>query len=186
MTQIGRFALFLALGSATWSAVTGFIGARRGLRAATRTAEGGLRAATVALSVAAFALFYALVTRDFSIEYVAAYTSRSLSLFYTLGAFWAGQAGSLLLWAWMLALYGALVMHQNRTRNRDLMEYGIEYQSVVDENEEVNRAYGVTGFPESFFIDADGEIIAKYVGPMDERTLDAYVSLIVDGSRSGG
>lgn len=61
-------------------------------------------------------------------------------------------------------------------------EYGIEYQSVVDENEHVNYAYGVTGFPESFFIDADGMIVAKYVGPMDARTLDAYVSLIVEGS----
>lgn len=61
-------------------------------------------------------------------------------------------------------------------------EYGIEYQSVVDENEQVNYAYGVTGFPESFFIDAKGMIIAKYVGPMDAPTLDAYVSLIVEGS----
>lgn len=60
--------------------------------------------------------------------------------------------------------------------------YGIEYQSVVDGNEEVNFAYGVTGFPESFFIDENGEIVAKYVGPMDAQTLDAYVSMLVDGS----
>jgi cytochrome c-type biogenesis protein CcmF len=131
MTGIGRFALFLALGSATWSAVAGFIGARRGQSAATRTAEGGLRAAAFALSVAAFALFYALVTHDFSLEYVASYTSRSLSLFYTLGAFWAGQAGSLLLWAWVLALYGAVVLHQNRNRNRDLMPYVVSVIAAV-------------------------------------------------------
>ncbi len=60
--------------------------------------------------------------------------------------------------------------------------YGVEYQSVVDENEEVNYAYGVTGFPESFFIDARGQIVAKYVGPMDTPTLDAYVSMLVKGS----
>ncbi len=57
--------------------------------------------------------------------------------------------------------------------------YGFGYQSVVDENEEVNYAYGVTGFPESFFIDAKGDIVAKYVGPMNADTLDAYVSSIV-------
>ena len=39
------------------------------------------------------ALIVALLTRDFGIEYVAQYTSRSLSVFYRLGAFWAGQAG---------------------------------------------------------------------------------------------
>ncbi len=123
MIEIGRFALLLALASAIWSATVGFIGAREDRPAATRTAEGGLRAAAVALSVAASALFFALVTRDFSVEYVASYTSRSLSMFYTLGAFWAGQAGSLLLWAWVLALYGAIVLRQNRSRNRDLMPY---------------------------------------------------------------
>ena len=131
MNGIGRMALILALGSAAWSAVLGFIGARRGLRAATRTAEGGLRATAFALSVAAFALFYALVTRDFSLEYVTWYTSRSLSLFYTLGAFWAGQAGSLLLWAWVLALYGVVVLRQNGARNRDLMPYVVSVIAVV-------------------------------------------------------
>ena len=60
--------------------------------------------------------------------------------------------------------------------------YGVEYQSVVDENEEVNYAYGVTGFPESFFIDRTGQVVAKYVGPMDGPTLDAYVSMLVKGS----
>lgn len=61
-------------------------------------------------------------------------------------------------------------------------KYGIEYQSVVDENEQVNYAYGVTGFPETFFIDARGQIVGKYVGPMDTATLDAYVSALVKGS----
>jgi cytochrome c biogenesis protein CcmG/thiol:disulfide interchange protein DsbE len=61
-------------------------------------------------------------------------------------------------------------------------QYGVEYESVVDETERVNYAYGVTGFPESFFIDAKGTIVAKYVGPMDPATLDTYVSSIVDRS----
>jgi cytochrome c biogenesis protein CcmG, thiol:disulfide interchange protein DsbE len=62
-------------------------------------------------------------------------------------------------------------------------EYGVEYQSVVDENEKVNYAYGVTGFPETFFIDANGMIVGKYVGPMDTATLDAYVSALVERSQ---
>jgi cytochrome c-type biogenesis protein CcmF len=131
MTSIGRLALILALGAAMWSAVVGLIGARRGIRTSTRTAEGGLRAAAFALSVAAFALFYALITRDFSLEYVASYSSRSLSMFYTLGAFWAGQAGSLLLWAWVLSIYGVVVMYQNRARNRDLMPYVVSVIAAV-------------------------------------------------------
>jgi len=59
--------------------------------------------------------------------------------------------------------------------------YGIEYDSVFDEAGLVNRDYGVLGFPETFFIDAQGRIMAKYVGPMDAATLDAYVSSLLAG-----
>jgi cytochrome c biogenesis protein CcmG, thiol:disulfide interchange protein DsbE len=58
-------------------------------------------------------------------------------------------------------------------------KYGIEYDSVVDQVGEVNSKYGVLGFPETFFIDRSGKIIAKYIGPIDAATLDAYVSSMV-------
>jgi cytochrome c-type biogenesis protein CcmF len=44
----------------------------------------------------------ALLTRDFRFAYVAEYSSRSLPWHYALSALWVGQAGSLLLWAWLL------------------------------------------------------------------------------------
>ncbi len=53
--------------------------------------------------VASIVLVVALVTRDFSNHYVYDYTSRSLSLAYTVSAFWAGNAGSLLLWLLLMA-----------------------------------------------------------------------------------
>ncbi|GIU98788.1 MAG: hypothetical protein KatS3mg014_0404 [Actinomycetota bacterium] len=82
-----------------------------------------MKAAALALSVAALALVVLLLRKDFRVEYVAQYTSRDLSTFYTIGAFWAGQAGSLLLWAWTLSLVGVAVLIANRTRNRDLMPW---------------------------------------------------------------
>jgi len=51
-------------------------------------------------------LMYALVTSDFTLEYVADYTERALPLFYRATAFWAGQAGSLLFWALMVSVCG--------------------------------------------------------------------------------
>jgi len=58
--------------------------------------------------------------------------------------------------------------------------YGIEYASVVDLNEDQMAAYGVTGFPETFFIDRNGVIVTKFVGALDAETLDAYVSAIAE------
>ena len=57
--------------------------------------------------------------------------------------------------------------------------YGIEYRSVVDQSGALANEYGVFGFPETFFIDADGVIRAKHVGPIDAETLETYVASIV-------
>ncbi len=123
MVLLGNFALLLALIAAGYAVVVGLAGARSGREETIRSAEGGMKAAALALSVAAVALVVLLLRKDFRVEYVAQYTSRDLSTFYTVGAFWAGQAGSLLLWAWTLSLVGVAAIVANRARNRDLMPW---------------------------------------------------------------
>ncbi len=49
-------------------------------------------------------LVYALVMRDYRFQYVAQYVSPFLPPQYRFSALWVGQAGSLLLWSWMIAL----------------------------------------------------------------------------------
>lgn len=56
--------------------------------------------------------------------------------------------------------------------------YGIKYPSVVDDSERIMALYGVVGFPETFFIDRQGRIVAKYIGAIDQATLDGYISSI--------
>jgi cytochrome c biogenesis factor len=123
VTLLGNFALLLGLIAAGYAVVVGVVGVRSGREEPVRSAEGAMKAAAVSLSVAALALTVLLLRKDFRVEYVAQYTSRDLSVFYTIGAFWAGQAGSLLLWAWTLSLIGVGVIFQNRARNRDLMPW---------------------------------------------------------------
>jgi cytochrome c biogenesis protein CcmG/thiol:disulfide interchange protein DsbE len=60
-------------------------------------------------------------------------------------------------------------------------EFGIAYRSVVDADGSLAARFGVLGFPETFFIDADGVIRAKQVGPIDAQTLETYVASIVGG-----
>lgn len=57
-------------------------------------------------------------------------------------------------------------------------EFGIAYRSVVDVDGSLAARYGVLGFPETFFIDAEGVIRAKQVGPIDARTLETYLAQI--------
>jgi cytochrome c-type biogenesis protein CcmF len=89
----------------------------------TRVAERSLLLVFVATSAAMLALFWAFATNDFSLSYVAAHSARTMALHYRLGALWGGQAGSLLLWAWMLTAYGAVAVLGNRDKNRRLMPW---------------------------------------------------------------
>ena len=65
-------------------------------------------AITGALSLAAALLLHALFWNDFSLVYVASYTDRVLPAFYRLTAFWAGQPGSMLFWAFSVAISGSI------------------------------------------------------------------------------
>jgi len=74
-------------------------------------------------TVAVLLLEYALITHQYRLEYVASHVSADQPLFYTLSALWGGQEGSLLFWAWLLAVFGAIVFIQNRAQNRELLPY---------------------------------------------------------------
>jgi cytochrome c-type biogenesis protein CcmF len=67
-------------------------------RMAMSAAVVGLASLSVTLAV----LAWALVERDYRFEYVSQYASPLLPRQYCLSALWVGQAGSLLLWTWMM------------------------------------------------------------------------------------
>jgi cytochrome c-type biogenesis protein CcmF len=66
-------------------------------------------------------LLIALITHNFSIEYVASYTSRDLPLPYIISALWAGNSGSLLFWAWLLSVFAVVFVVQQRDREKGLV-----------------------------------------------------------------
>jgi cytochrome c-type biogenesis protein CcmF len=68
----------------------------------------------VACSVACLALLVMLLTRDLASRYVYEHVSTSLSVIYTVSAFWAGQEGSLLFWLWCASLTNAAVAWRPR------------------------------------------------------------------------
>jgi cytochrome c-type biogenesis protein CcmF len=66
--------------------------------------------------VAAGAMEWALVTHDFSINYVVRNHARSTPLLYTVAALWGALEGSIILWALVLAGYLAVTVHRLRAR----------------------------------------------------------------------
>jgi len=116
MLTWGQGALVAALVVCAWTVAAGLLAGFLGRapeteemrRRLAQSAGRGLAAAAVLLGVAVAALLRALLTDDFSVEYVADYSSRAQALPFKLSALWAGQSGSLLFWAALLAVCAAL------------------------------------------------------------------------------
>ncbi len=123
MTEIGYYSVLTAFFLSGYSALIAFFGIRGRQGNLVASAENAAYAVFGFLTIASFVLIYALVTRDFQIEYVARYTSNGLPMTYTIAAFYAGQKGSLLLWGWLLSIFAAIVTFQNRKKNRELLPY---------------------------------------------------------------
>lgn len=52
-----------------------------------------------------------------------------------------------------------------------LREHGGGYPSLMDAGGKTAIAYGVFGVPETYFIDPDGMVAAKFVGPLNQEAL---------------
>lgn len=110
MADIGYIALLLALIVATFGVAVSFIaGFRRDATLAT-SGRNALFATAGLVALASVALWYLLLTNDLSIDYVASHTEQGLPLFYRFSSFWGGQAGSLLFWGLILAIYSTIMV----------------------------------------------------------------------------
>jgi cytochrome c-type biogenesis protein CcmF len=123
MADIAYIALFLALLASIYAAIAFAFGARKRHAALLHSASNSLLAVFGLVSLSVAILVYALVTHNFQIEYVASYTSTDLPLAYRLSALWAGNDGSLLVWAWLISLFAAVVVLQKRDTARELVPY---------------------------------------------------------------
>jgi cytochrome c-type biogenesis protein CcmF len=124
MAAFGSFALLIALALAAYNLFAGAVALRliaTGQPAAVspeRLADTARRAGIavfVAVTMAAFALVWSVFTNDFSITYIAEHSNRALPGAYKFSALWSGQEGSLLLWAWLLGIYGFILRLTHKT-----------------------------------------------------------------------
>ena len=123
MILIGELALWVGLLMAAWACTVSYAGGalkRDDLIASGRRA---IYATFAMVLTASIGLWTALLSRDFSLEYVAGHISANMPNVYVFTAFWSGQAGSMLFWALILSFYSAIAIYANRDRNRALIPY---------------------------------------------------------------
>lgn len=131
MADFGYVLLLISLVVATYTACAAVVGHHRNNRRIAVSAEYGVYAVFGLLSCAATALCYLFVANDYSVKYVQHYSDRSMPLFYKMTALWGGQDGSLLFWVWVMSVWAAIAIYQNRDKNRALLPYTIVTMMAV-------------------------------------------------------
>ena len=109
IAELGNYALALSLAVSFFLAILPLWGAEKGhpqLMSLARPMTYGL---FFTLTIAFAALFYLFAVNDFSVQYVVNNSNSSLPIYYRLSAVWGSHEGSLLLWIWLLTLWGAVV-----------------------------------------------------------------------------
>ena len=57
---------------------------------------------------------------------------------------------------------------------------GIEYANGIDDSGRIAVDWGVRGIPEKFFVNAEGQVVQKVIGPNTESTLDEILTRLTD------
>ncbi len=125
MGEFGNVVIILALFVSVVSFISLLYGQIARVREAVVAGYYGIIVVSVLVVIASFALISALLNHDFSLSYVAQYSSTDLSLVYLISAFWAGQEGSLLFWLVILAVCIFFLLVFNWKERRDLFRYAI-------------------------------------------------------------
>jgi cytochrome c-type biogenesis protein CcmF len=114
MASLGQICVVGAFAMALYAIVSSIVGVRVRSRELVASGSHAAWAVTGLISAAAVTLLVAFSIHDFSLRYVWEHSSRAMSMDLVLAAFYSGQQGSLLYWAWTLSIFSAIVLWQQR------------------------------------------------------------------------
>jgi cytochrome c-type biogenesis protein CcmF len=134
MASLGQICIVGAFGLALYAIVSSIVGVRVRSRELIASGSHAAWAVTGLITAASLTLITALAIHDFSLRYVWEHSSRAMSMDLVLAAFYSGQQGSLLYWAWTLSIFAAIVFWQQRKPgpHRVFMPYVVAVLMVVE------------------------------------------------------
>jgi cytochrome c-type biogenesis protein CcmF len=129
--EIGHFSLVLALCIAAIQMSLPLIGAARGDGALVALARPAALGQFIFISISFAALMYGYAVSDFSLINVATNSSINKPMIYKLTGLWGNHEGSMLLWVFMLGLFGAAVASFGRNLPPPLRARVLAVQAMI-------------------------------------------------------
>ncbi|MBV9170322.1 MAG: heme lyase CcmF/NrfE family subunit [Chloroflexi bacterium] len=114
MASVGEICIVGAFALALYAIASSVYGVRSRAPELIASGEHAAWAVTGLITAASLTLLIAFGVHDFSLRYVWEHSSRAMPVDLVLAAFYSGQQGSLLYWAWTLSIFTAIVLWQQR------------------------------------------------------------------------
>ncbi len=123
ITDLGYIALVISLLVCVYAIATSLLGARRNDERLVQSGRNAAKLVFPLVLVACIGLWYALITFDFGVIYVADVSSKATPLFYRITALWGSQGGSILFWNLLMSAFIFVAMLRNWSEDKDLLPY---------------------------------------------------------------
>ncbi|MGQ9501073.1 MAG: heme lyase CcmF/NrfE family subunit [Anaerolineae bacterium] len=162
--DLGYVALLLAFVLSIFAALAAWRGERQRTIELVLSARNAVLAVAGLLTLAVSIELYLLLNSDFRVMYVAQVTNRAMPAFFKLTALWGGQAGSLLFWSWLMALFAAAAVLSSWQRTRVL----------------IPKVIVVTQLTLAFFLSLISGIWALWASPLKALGMTAVAELMAE------
>ena len=131
MATLGSFTLLAAFVACAYAIAASVAGARRRSSRLIQSGVGAFYLVTALMTLASSIIIHAFVSQNYSIRYVDRYSDSAQPLFYKLTSYWGGLDGSIMFWVFLLSVFGAIAVHSNRERQRELIPYVVAVIAAV-------------------------------------------------------
>ena len=125
VANLGYGTLIITFIVSLYGAGAAFYGARSNKPGWVDSARNAMLLTFPLLSITVLTLLYLLVTGHFEIQYVASVSSQSTPIYLRITSLWGGQAGSLILWSWLMAAFASAVTLRKWNRDREFLPWVI-------------------------------------------------------------
>lgn len=127
MATLGNFSLMLALGIAIYGTIAAFFAATQAKENLRKASSRSFIVVTVLVLLTIVALGIMLQGDQFTNVYVQRHSNIALPWYYKVTAIWAGSAGSLLWWTFILCIYTCIMLLLTRKAPKLMMSWAMVF-----------------------------------------------------------
>ena len=129
--EFGYGVLLLSFIVAIYAVFAAVIGVRNKSTSQVESARRAMLLTFPLITIAAASLIYLLVNDHYEVAFVYEVTSKSMPTYLKVTAWWGGQAGSLVFWAWLMSAFASAVTLRRWDRDIEFLPWVIVVCSVT-------------------------------------------------------